>query len=111
MTQPWLMTIDPPGHVLDVRHVVGGQEDGRALRLVEVDEQLAEAPFGQQVETDRRLVEEEDLGLVQEARGQLAAHPLPERQVAHRHVEAVRGVEQLGQLGDATLLDRRATRP
>ena len=94
----------PLGDVLDVGDVVRRQEDRGALLLVEPDQQLAEALLGQQVEADGRLVEEQDLGLVQQARGQLAAHPLAERQVAHRLVEQVGGVEQLAQLGDAALL-------
>jgi hypothetical protein len=85
--------------VLDVRDVVRGEEDRRPRRLVEGDEQLPEAPLGQQVEPDGRLVEEQDLGVVQQARGQLAAHPLAQGQVAHRLVEEVAGVEQLAELG------------
>ncbi len=96
----------PLGDVLDVGDVVRGEEDGGALLLVEAHEQLAEALLGHQVEPDGRLVEEQDLGVVQQARGELAAHPLAERQVAHRLVEQVGGVEQLAELGDAPLLGR-----
>ena len=94
----------PLGDVLDVRDVVGREEDRRALLLVEAHEQLAEALLGDEVEPDRRLVEEQDLRVVEQARGELAAHPLAEREVPHRLVEEVGGVEQLAELGDAPVL-------
>ena len=98
---------DPLGHVLDVRHVVRGQEDRRALLLVQPDEQLAEALLGDEVEPDRRLVEEQDLGIVEQARGQLAAHALAEGEAPHGLVEQVGRVEQLAELADAPLFRGR----
>lgn len=68
---------------------------------VDPHQELAEALLGQQVEPDGRLVEEEDGGLVEHARHQLAAHPLAEREVADRDVEQLGGIEQLGQLVEA----------
>ena len=44
---------------------------------------------------------------MEHARRQLAAHALPERQVAHGHVEEIRRLEQLGELADARPLARR----
>ena len=89
-----------PRHLLDVRHVVRGEEDGRRALLVEPQHEVAKPRLGDQVEADRGLVEEQDLGLVQHARGQLAAHPLAQRQRPHRPVEQVGGVEQVGQHRD-----------
>src|SRR2546423_5978727 len=43
----------------------------------------ADAVLDQHVQADRRLVEEQHLGLVQERQRDLAAHPLPERELAH----------------------------
>ena len=96
----------PLGDVLDVGDVVAGEEDRGAPLLVEAHEQLAEPLLGDEVEADGRLVEEQDLRVVQQARGQLAAHALAERQVAHRLVEQVGGAEQLAELGDAPVLGR-----
>ncbi len=98
------MTIGPFGDVLDVGHVVGREEDGGPPLGVQPDQQLAEALLGQEVEADRGLVEEQDLGLVEHAGRQLAAHPLAERQVADRHVEEVAGLQQLGQVAHPGLL-------
>ena len=92
--------------VLDVGHVVAGEEDRGALLLVEPHEQLAEPLLGHEVEPDGRLVEEQDLRVVQQARGQLAAHALAQREVAHGLVHEVGGAEQLAQLVDAPALGR-----
>ena len=97
----------PLGDVLDVGHVVAREEDRGALLLVEAHEQLAEPLLGHEVEPDGRLVEEQDLRVVEQARGELAAHPLAEREVAHRLVEQVGGAEQLAELGDRAAARRR----
>ena len=101
----------PLGDVLDVGDVVRGQEDRGAPLLVEADQQLAEPLLGDEVEADGRLVEEEDLGVVEQARGQLAAHALTERERAHRRVEEVGGVQQLAQLRDARACSAARSRP
>jgi hypothetical protein len=92
-----------PGDVLDVGHVVRGQEHGGAAFLVDPDQELPEALLAEQVEADGRLVEEEDLRLVEHAGGQLAAHPLAEGERADRHVEEVVGLEQVGEVVGAAL--------
>jgi len=87
------------GDVLDVGHVVTGEEDGAPELLVEVDQQLAKLLFGHEIETDRRFVEEQQIGGVEQASRQLASHPLAERQGSAGLVEQLGGVESLGQLG------------
>lgn len=77
---------------------------------VDPHQELAEALLGQQVEPDGRLVEEEDGGLVEHARHQLAAHPLAEREVADRDVEQLGGIEQLDQLASRRVACRRRSR-
>ena len=58
---------DPVGHVLDVGHVVRGQEDRRPPLLVQAHDHLPEPLLGEQVEPDRGLVEEQHLRPVQHA--------------------------------------------
>ena len=53
---------------------------------VDLDEEVAHALLRDDVEADRRLVEEQELGLVQHRRRQLAADALAERELAHRRV-------------------------
>jgi len=50
------------------------------------------------VEADRRLVEIEDLWVVQQRRGDVSPHPLAKRQLAHGDVEQRLQVEQLDEL-------------
>ena len=63
-----------------------------AVRLAE---ELAEPGLADDVEPDRRLVEVDDLGVVQQRGGDVAAHPLAERQLPDRRVEEGAEVEQV----------------
>ena len=51
------------------------------------------------VEPDRRLVQVEHLGVVQQRRRDVAAHPLPERQLPHRHVQQRAQIEEFDAAG------------
>ncbi len=50
--------------------------------------------LGDDVQPDRRLVEEEELRVVQQRRRQVAAHALAERELAHRRVQERLELEQ-----------------
>ena len=77
----------PLGQRLDVVHVVGGEDDGDAALAVQPADELAHRQLGRRIEADGRLVEEEQRRLVQQRRGDLAAHALAERELAHRLVQ------------------------
>src|SRR5580658_464917 len=78
----------------DVVHVVRRQEDRRLVaRVVVVDEGLHDA-LHRDVEADRRLVEEEHLGPVDEGRSELALHPLAQRELARRLVHELLEAEE-----------------
>ncbi len=85
----------PVAEPLDVAEVVRGQEHRDALVAVDLDEEVADALLGDDVEPDRRLVEEEQLRAVEHRGGQLAADPLAERQLAHRRLQERVEVEHL----------------
>src|SRR5207247_1105360 len=51
---------------LDVGHVVAGEQDGGAIGLVVGAEKFAHDLLGNHVQTDGRLIQEQDLGLVQQ---------------------------------------------
>jgi hypothetical protein len=87
--------------LLDVGDVVRGQEDRHAALGVQPQHEVPEARLGDEVEPDRRLVEEQHLGLVQHAREELAAHPLAERERAHGAVDEVLRREELREPADA----------
>ena len=78
---------DALGQRLDVVHVVGREQHRHALLAVEPSHEVAHGELGRRVETDGRLVEEQDRGIVQQRRGELRAHALAERELAHRLVE------------------------
>jgi hypothetical protein len=66
---------------------VGRQEHGRALGAVDLLEKLADVRLRDDVEADRRLVEEEERRPVQQRRREVAPHALAERELAHRLME------------------------
>ena len=92
---PWSITMTRSTQCLDVLEVVGGQQQGGAALGVEGAEEVAQPALADHVEADRRLVEVEDLGVVEQRRGDVAAHPLPEGELADRDVEQVAEVEPL----------------
>ena len=78
---------DPVAEPLDVAHVVRRQQQGRAALAPLGDEELAQPLLREHVETDRRLVQDEQLRGVQERGRDLGPHPLAERERAHRRAE------------------------
>ena len=86
---------DAVTHALHVARVVRGEEDGAALLLGTLADDVADRGLGRHVEADRRLVEEHDLGGVQEAGHDLAAHPLAQGELADGLVELVADPEHL----------------
>src|SRR5205085_11844814 len=87
--------------VLDVGDVVAREEHRRRPLLVEADEEFAEALLAEQIEADGRLVEKENVGLVEQTGREFATHALAERQAAHGLREQVYGFEQLAEFADA----------
>ena len=73
---------DAPAERLDVGQVVGRQEHRRAVAPVDLLQELAHVGLRDDVEADRRLVEEEQGRTVEQRGGEVAAHPLAERQLA-----------------------------
>ena len=76
-----------PAERLDVGEVVGREQHGRAVAAVDVLEELPHVGLRDDVQSDRRLVEEEQGRPVQERGREVAAHALSERQLAHGLVE------------------------
>ena len=96
----------PVAEPLDVAEVVRRQEHRHAALTVDLDEEVAHALLRHDVEADRRLVEEEQLRLVQHRRRQLAADALSERELAYRRLQERVEIEYL-----AKALETRAIAP
>src|SRR6185312_10507600 len=88
----------PLAELLDVRHVVAGEQDGDAVDAVVFAQELADGLLRDDVEADRRLVEKEHPRPVEEGGDQLHLHALAEGELAHHHVELVADPEQFDQL-------------
>ena len=63
---------------LDIRHVVAREQDGRLALRVVVTQEFTNDLLRDDVEADGGLVEEQDLGLMQERGDELHLHALPE---------------------------------
>lgn len=88
---------DARTELLDIVHVVTGQQDRRAVRAVEVAQEVTHALLRDDVEADRRFVEEEDGRAVDQRRQQFHLHPLAERQFADLHPQQVRHIQHRGE--------------
>src|SRR5207248_4863602 len=95
-----LAVIDDDGtaaDLLDIPCVVRGQKDGDALLLVQLANQVAYTLFSDHIQTNRRLIQEEDGGFMQQGRGQSAAHTLPQAQLTHGRANVFLDVEAFDQ--------------
>ena len=75
---------DPRAQPCDIPHVMSGEQQRGAMLDPLLDEELAEPLLAEDVQPDGRLVEDDQLGSVEQGRSDLAAHPLAERELAHR---------------------------
>ena len=71
------------------------EQDRHPLAAIDLAKEVAHAVLGDHVESDRRLVEVQDLGVVQQRRCEIAAHALTERQLAHGRTQKRVEIEQL----------------
>ena len=85
---------------IGLEHVMGGEQDGLALGL-EVADDLAELASADGIETDGRLVQEKDFGVVQEGAGDVEALLHAARIALDALAAAVFQPDQLEQVGDA----------
>ena len=96
----------PPAERFHVGHVVAGEEDGRAGAAVVLRDEGPDAPLHRHVQPDGRLVEEDHLRAMEERRGDLAFHPLAQREVAHRLAQERPEFQKLGKLVEQALGNR-----
>ncbi|MNN33978.1 hypothetical protein D3C81_1477590 [compost metagenome] len=70
--------------LLDVVHVVGREQDRFAEIAVELQQKLPDIPLGMHIQTDRRLVQEQQFRVMQHCRRDVSPHPLTQGQLADR---------------------------
>ena len=90
---------DAPAEALDVGEIVRGQQHGRSPLAVDPGQEVADLGLAHHVEADGGLVQVDDVGVVQERRGQLPPHALAQGELAYGHVQERRQVEELGEGG------------
>src|SRR4029453_3325855 len=84
--------------LLDVLHIVTGQQDpGLASRLV-VLEKPAHGLLADDIKADRRFIEKKYSWTVQQRCDEFHLHPLAQTKLTHHHVELLAHIEHLRQL-------------
>ena len=101
---------DAVAQPLHLEHVVRRQQDGRAVGLAIGLEMLPDPVGGIGIERSRRLVQQQQLGLVDQRLGQRDAGLLPGGEFAIGAVEEIAEIEIGGELLDALAQIRRPHR-
>src|ERR1700722_9705701 len=91
---------DAPAEPLHVREVVSRQNDRRFPLGIDPRDELANRLLRHDVEPDGRLVQVDDARAVQECRRKIPAHPLAQRQLAHRGTQKILHLEDLDELSE-----------
>ena len=91
---------DPLAELLDILHVVTGQECDDLVTAVVFPEEFPDLFLAHDIETDRRLIQEENLGTVHQRGDQLHLHPLTQTQFPDHDAHLVADIKQLRELPD-----------
>src|SRR5690606_24868275 len=78
----------------DVVEIMRGEEHGRRPLAVDLEKERPDLLLRHHVESDGRLVEEQDGGIVEKGGHQLAPHLLSQTQLSHRRLEERLEIEQ-----------------
>ena len=70
------------------------EQDSDALFGIDGLQKGANARFGDDIQANRRLVQVEQFGIVQQSRRKVASHALPKRELAHRGVYELVQIKQ-----------------
>ena len=92
-----------PIAALRLVHEMGGDENGHVLLARKIDQRFPEPIPRQGIDARGRLVEDEDLGLVDDGDGERQPLADAQRQIRGSLIEIVRQTEPCDQLGDARL--------
>ena len=84
---------DAAAELFDVVEVVGGEQHRGAKFAIDGAQKMADVIFGDYVEADGGLVEEEERGIVEERGGEVAAHTFAEGKFAYWRVQVIADIE------------------
>ncbi len=84
---------DAAAKLLDIVEIVSGEQNGGVKLAIDGAQELADVVLGNHVEANGRLIEKEERGIVQQCRGQIAAHAFAERKFAHGSVQVIANAE------------------
>ena len=79
----------PFAQPLDVAGVMRREQHGDTFPLIHLQDQLADALLGDDIQANRRLIQKQDTRAVEQGRGDLAAHALAQRQLTHSSAAAI----------------------
>jgi hypothetical protein len=94
---------DPIRELVRFLEILGGEKDGHPQFVIEATDLLPHPDPAHRVQPGSGLVEKEDLGVVNQRRGQVQASPHAAGIGGDRPAEGIADVNQLRQLGEARL--------
>ena len=99
--RPLLQQDDAGAEILDVGHVVGREDHGGAVGLVQRVDREPDLLLHQHVHANGGLIQKQNAGIVEHGRGKIRPHPLPQGEGTHRLGEEAGDVQHLAQKGHA----------
>ena len=72
-------------------------DDGHIAPAVQIFEKADDLPLGENIHPDSRLVEEQEVGLMQQCHGHVGSHALPKAQFPDVSVQECRHIQQVNE--------------
>src|SRR5262245_16799771 len=88
---------DARAEPLNIAQVVRSENDCHAALTVDMSQELADTLLGNDIKANRGLIKEQDCWLMKQRCGQIGAHSLTKRELAHRRFQKRSQVEQFGE--------------
>ena len=76
---------------------MGGEDDGRAPLVIQATDEGSDPLLGHHIQSDGRLIEEQDVRIMEQGRCQVGPHALPQAQGAHRCIQEPLQVQQIAE--------------
>src|SRR5580704_2394285 len=84
---------DAAAKLFDIVEVVGSEQNRGAEFAIDGAQKMADVIFRHHVESDSRLVQKQQRGIVQQRSSQVAAHAFAERELAHGRVQVIADIQ------------------
>src|SRR5579885_2281731 len=87
---------------LYIIHIMSRNQNSCAALSVDMQQKFANTRLGYHIQADGRLIQVEQLWIMQQGRREIAAHTLAKRKLAHRRINKLIQIEQFAQTGQVS---------